>query len=89
MVYVALAVTGCSRSSSERTFSVDYYRANREARGAMLRACASDPGRLERSANCVNAREAARAEGVGSLKDLPPMGLPQGATRPPGSAGKP
>jgi hypothetical protein len=44
----------------------------------MLRTCENDPGDLRDSPNCVNAREAERAEGVGSLKSLPPLGLPVG-----------
>ena len=38
--------------------------------------CTADPGSLRNSADCVNVREAERSAGVGSLRDLPPLRLP-------------
>ena len=69
------ALTACSRSP-DAALTVPYYRANAAERESMLRVCADDPGKLRTSAPCVNAREAARTEDVGSLRRLPPMGLP-------------
>lgn len=71
-----LALTACSPSPSGGTFTVDYYRAHATERAATVRACANDPGNLRDSPDCVNAQRAARMEDVGSLKSLPPMGLP-------------
>ena len=74
-----LALAACGRGpGGGGTHSVDYYRARAAERAAMLSTCANDPGDLRDSPNCVNAREAARVEDVGSLKSLPPMGLPVG-----------
>ena len=74
-----LALAACSRGpGGGGTLTVDYYRAHAAERAATLSTCANDPGDLRDSPNCVNAREAERAEGVGSLKSLPPMGLPVG-----------
>lgn len=42
--------------------------------------CANDPGSLADHPDCVNAREAAPLDGIGSIRDLPPLGLP---TNPP------
>jgi hypothetical protein len=70
--------------------TVPYYRTHPAERESMLRACADDPGQLRDSPSCVNAREAARLEDIGSLKRLPPMGLP-GTAKPdeaPGPARK-
>ena len=50
-----------------------------EEREAKLAACSNDPGGLARTPNCVNARQAARLEGVGSLRDLSALGLPEDA----------
>jgi hypothetical protein len=76
---VVLALAACSRApGGAGTLTVDYYRAHAAERAAMLRTCENDPGDLRDSPNCVNAREAARVEDVGSLKSLPPMGLPVG-----------
>jgi hypothetical protein len=57
-------------------FSVDYYRSHAQLRQQTLETCANDPGEKGRGADCVNAREAGRIEGVGSLRSLPPLGLP-------------
>jgi hypothetical protein len=74
-----LALAACSRSpGGGGTLTVDYYRAHAAERAATISKCANDPGDLSDSPNCLNAREAERAEGVGSLKSLPPMGLPAG-----------
>lgn len=69
------ALTACGRSP-DAALTVPYYRAHAAERESMLRACAEDPGKLRDSPPCVSAREAARMEDVGSLRHLPPMGLP-------------
>lgn len=69
-------VAGCTRAPEEAVRTVEYYRAHDAEREAMLVKCGNDPGTLSRTPNCVNAREAARREGIGSLRDLPPLDLP-------------
>jgi len=76
IVWLAMALAACGRSARQDALTVGYFRTHVAERETMLRICANDPGQLQGTANCVNAREAARAEGIGSLKDLPPMGLP-------------
>ena len=56
--------------------TVEAYRNDPELRWQELERCTNDPGTLKNSADCVNAREAERAVGVGSLRDLPPLRLP-------------
>ena len=56
--------------------TVTFYREHAEERDAALKRCADDPGSLGHKPDCVNAREAARLEGVGSLRDLRPLDLP-------------
>ena len=76
MISVSLLIAGgCARDASTETKTVDYYVANTEERAAMLQQCASNPGELRDSPNCVNAREATRRVDRRSLRDLPALGL--------------
>ena len=45
-------------SASEPDHDVAYYRDHASERAAKLAACRADPGRLQRTANCVNAQAA-------------------------------
>ena len=79
IVLAVLALAACNRTpGGGGTHTVDYYRAHAAERATTLSTCANDPGDLRDSPNCVNAREAARVEDVGSLRSLPAMGLPAG-----------
>jgi hypothetical protein len=71
---MTLLLAGCHRSPDRLT--VEYFRAHAAERQAALGECVNDPGTLRQSPVCVNAREAARIEDVGSLRNLPPLGLP-------------
>lgn len=71
-----MGTAACAPSPDSSGFTVEYYREHAAERDAQLAACANDPGGLGDSRACINAREAARIEGIGSLKDLPPLGLP-------------
>ena len=75
IVVTLSAVTACAPVPNRAQHSVDYYRTHPPALSAMLARCANDPGRLARTPDCINARAAARIEGIGSLGRLPPMGL--------------
>jgi hypothetical protein len=59
--------------------TVTYYRAHATERDAQLKKCVDDPGSIGRTPDCVNAREAARLEGIGSQRNLPPLNLPSEA----------
>jgi hypothetical protein len=71
-----LTLAACTQSPDPMGHTVDYYRAHRAEREAAVAKCANDPGSLRDSPACVDAREAARLEDMGSLRNLPPMGLP-------------
>ena len=89
---MVLTLAACSRTPSEAALTVDYFRTHRVERDSILRDCLNDPGDLRESPVCVNAREAARIEGVGTLKALPPMGLPgvgSGGQNAPGNPPRP
>ena len=49
---------------------------NAELRHEVLERCTDDPGTLAKAPDCVNAREAERQAGVGSLRSLAPLRLP-------------
>jgi len=75
------AVVACAPAPDRGHFTVEYYRAHADERNGMIAQCANDPGTQGRDPDCINAREAARIEGVGSLQRLPPMGLSGKANR--------
>jgi len=55
---------------------VEEYRQNEELRRQELGDCGNDPGSRGNSPDCINARAAGRAAGIGSLRELPPLQLP-------------
>jgi hypothetical protein len=55
---------------------VEDYKQDAQLRREELARCTADPGSLGKSAECVNVRAAERSVGVGSLRDLPPLRLP-------------
>src|SRR5262245_4110259 len=68
----ALPMVGCVQRP---TPTVEYFRAHKEERVEQLARCTNDKARLNGEPACVNAREAERIESVGSLRDLPGVGL--------------
>jgi len=81
IVVMISAVVACAPAPDREHFTVEYYRAHLDERNAMIASCANDPGMRAAEPNCINARDAARIEDVGSLKRLPPLGLPGKANR--------
>jgi hypothetical protein len=77
IVVTLSAVTACAPAPKQAQHTVDYYRSHAALRGEMLEQCANDPGDKGRTPDCINARAAENIEGIGSLKSLPPMGLPK------------
>jgi len=77
IVVTLSAVTACAPAPKQAQHTVDYYRSHAALRGEMLGQCANDPGDKGRAPDCINARAAENIEGIGSLKSLPPMGLPK------------
>lgn len=72
----ALAAVACSSPPEPPSHqTVEFYRANKEARQAKVAECANDPGALGKTPDCINAKQAAAIEDIGNLRDLPPMGL--------------
>lgn len=68
-------LAGCSPEAPQARYTVDEYLANPAAMDAKLKECANNPGDLGSDPDCVNVRAAAERKGIGSLRDLPPLGL--------------
>ena len=73
---VTVAAAACAPAPEPTHQTVEYYRVNKEARAAKLVECENDPGALGQTADCINARQAARKD-MKSLRDLPPLNLPE------------
>jgi hypothetical protein len=71
----AIALCGCSPEPQRARYTVDEYLANPDAMEATLKECANNPGDTRNDPDCVNVKAAAERKGIGSLRDLPPMGL--------------
>jgi hypothetical protein len=72
----ALSAAGCAPAPDRASHTVEDYRQDTQLRREEFARCTADPGSLNGSADCVNVREAERRTGVGSLRDLPPLRLP-------------
>lgn len=78
---ITVIAAGCSQAMQAK--SVAYYRAHPMKREALLKRCTEDPGRLGKTAACVNVEQAEAIEGIGSFRKLAPMHWP--AVEGPGS----
>ena len=79
---VVVATAGCARSP-DAARSVPYLRAHPQVLQTLVRWCTADPGHLENLPACVNARQAALLNGIGSFRKLPPMAFPAVPGNPP------
>ena len=77
IIVTSLGAGGCAPAPDRATHTVDEYTQSASLRHEVLARCNSDPGSLKDSADCANAREAERRTGVGNLRDLPPLKLPE------------
>jgi hypothetical protein len=85
----ALAVGACSSPPEPPTHqTVEFYRANKDARLAKVAECANDPGALGKTPDCINAKRAAAIEGLGSFRDMKPLGPPKQRARSEGDAAR-
>jgi hypothetical protein len=76
IVVTSCAVVACAPAPDRALHDVGYYRQHTYERNREVYVCANDTGSLGKQPDCVNAREAARIEGIGSLHSLTPMDLP-------------
>jgi hypothetical protein len=76
LVVTILSTVSCAPAPDRAAHTVEEYGQNAQLRESEMRRCANDPGTLGTSPDCINAREAERRAGVGSLRTLPPLKLP-------------
>lgn len=76
IVVTALSAAGCAPAPERATHTVEDYKQDGQLRREELARCTADPGSEKEAADCVNVLEAERSVGVGSLRDLPPLRLP-------------
>jgi hypothetical protein len=79
-VVTAISAVACAPAPDRARHTVEEYRQHPELRKPEFDRCVNDPGSLGTTPDCVNAREAERLEGVGSLRTLPPLQLPSKKT---------
>ena len=75
-VVTALSAAGCAPAPDRASHTVEEYKQDTPLRREELARCTNDPGSLKDSADCVNVREAEKSVSFGSLRDLPPLRLP-------------
>jgi hypothetical protein len=76
LVVTIASAAGCAPVPDRATHTVEEYRRDAQLREGEFLRCANDPGSKGSSPDCVNAREAERLEGLGSLRSLAPLALP-------------
>ena len=77
IIVTFLSAGGCAPAPDRASHTVEEYKQDAQLRREELTHCTDDPGSLRNSADCVNVREAERSVGVGNLRDLPPLRLPE------------
>lgn len=66
----------CTPEPPKARYTVDEYLADPQLLNQVLAKCANDPGALSRTdPDCINVKAAAERKDIGSLRDLPPLGL--------------
>ncbi len=76
LVITIASAAACAPAPDRALHTVDEYRQDATLRKLTFARCANDPVSRNLKPDCINAREAARLEGVGSLRTLAPLELP-------------
>lgn len=77
LVVTILSAVACAPAPDQAGHSVDDYATDPALRHETLARCFADAGTLGKTPDCVNVKEAERRVGVGSLRELTPLDLPQ------------
>jgi hypothetical protein len=75
LVVTLTSTVGCAPAPDRASHTVDEYRSDAKLRELEFSRCAKDTASRD-VPDCINAREAERLEGVGSLRKLRPLDLP-------------
>ena len=76
LVVTLTSAAGCAPAPDRALHTMEEYRHDATLRALTFARCANDPGSRDSSPDCINVREAERLEGVGSLRTLTPLELP-------------
>jgi len=76
LVVTILSTVSCAPAPDRAAHTVEEYGKDARLRANEMKVCTNDPGTVGASPDCVNAREAERRAGIGSLRTLPPLKLP-------------
>ena len=76
LVVTILSTASCAPAPDRAAHTVEEYAKDATLRASEMKVCVNDPGTVGATPDCVNAREAERRAGIGSLRTLPPLKLP-------------
>jgi len=76
LVVTILSTASCAPAPDRARHTVEEYAKDAALRSREMAFCANNPGTMGHVADCINAREAERQAGIGSLRTLPPLKLP-------------
>lgn len=71
----AMVIVGCDRQGGAAQHTVAEYQSDPNLRREQFARCATDPGTLAKTPDCINARQAQHLEDLRSVRDTPPVGL--------------
>jgi|SRR5580692_5027565 hypothetical protein len=75
LVITIASAAACAPAPDRPLHTVDEYQQDKKLRELTFARCRNDPASRDSRPDCVNAREAERLEGVGSLRNLAPLEL--------------
>ena len=75
LVITIASAAACAPAPDRALHTVDEYRQDATLRKLTFARCANDPATRDSKPDCLNAREAERLEGMGSLRNLAPLEL--------------
>jgi hypothetical protein len=75
LVVTLTSAAACAPAPDRASHTVEEYRYDTKLRETTFARCAQELAPRNASPDCLNAREAQRLEGIGSLRTLPPLEL--------------
>jgi hypothetical protein len=75
LVVTLMSAAACAPAPDRASHTVEEYRHDAKLREITFARCSQEALSRNASPDCLNAREAERLEGIGSLRKLPPLEL--------------
>ena len=74
-ILILISLFGCNKENQlpkkEDVKTVDWYLAHKDELNKQIKICTSNPGELEHSANCINAKSALLQTQTGTIHKVP------------------